>query len=87
MRTVAFALLVVWLSAIAVTTCAADAPAGDNEFFEKKIRPIFVEHCYECHGAGKSKGNLKLDRSTGWMRGGDSGAAVVPGKPDESLLD
>ena len=64
----------------------ADAPAGDNEFFEKKIRPIFVEHCYECHRAGKSKGNLKLDSSTGWMRGGDSGAAVVPGKPDESLL-
>ncbi len=66
---------------------AAD-PAG-IAFFEQKIRPIFVEHCYECHSerAKKVKGGLLLDSRAGWQMGGDSGAAVlVPGRPDESLL-
>src|SRR6187549_1605450 len=55
-------------------------------FFESKIRPLFVEHCNECHGGTKTKGGLSLDTRAGWQKGGDSGAAIVPGKPDESLL-
>lgn len=58
-------------------------------FFEQKIRPVLIEHCYSCHSAEakKLKGNLYLDSRAGWQKGGDSGdPAVIPGKPDESLL-
>jgi len=62
--------------------------AGEHDFFEKKIRPVLVENCYKCHSveSGKSKGGLLLDSRQASLRGGDSGAAVVPGKPSESLL-
>ncbi len=58
------------------------------EFFEKKIRPALVEHCYRCHGTNlkKIRGGLALDTRAGWVKGGDSGPAVVPGHPDKSLL-
>jgi hypothetical protein len=58
------------------------------EFFEKKIRPMLVEHCYKCHShdAKAEKGNLRLDTAAGTRAGGDSGPAVVPGRPEESLL-
>ena len=59
------------------------------EFFEKKIRPVLVKHCYQCHSAdAKSlKGALRLDLKSGWQKGGESGVpAVVPGKPNESPL-
>lgn len=58
------------------------------EFFESKIRPILVQHCYECHSeqAGEQKGGLLLDRQSGWMEGGDTNKAVLPGNPDGSLM-
>jgi hypothetical protein len=58
------------------------------DFFEKRIRPILAEHCYDCHDAdkGKTKGGLNLASREGWMKGGESGASVTPGKPDDSLL-
>ncbi len=66
------------------------SPAADGTaFFEQKIRPVLVEHCYSCHSAEaeKLKGNLHLDSKAGWEKGGDSGQpALIPGKPDESLL-
>lgn len=55
-------------------------------FFESKIRPLLVERCIECHGEEKQKGGLRLDSRAAWQAGGDSGKAIVPGKPDESLL-
>ncbi|MDA7921038.1 DUF1549 domain-containing protein [Verrucomicrobiales bacterium] len=57
-------------------------------FFEEKVRPILVTHCYECHSeeAGKRKGGLWLDRKDGWVHGGDAGPSLVPGDPGESLL-
>ena len=64
--------------------------AGPQDFrdFEKHIRPVLVEHCYSCHSAKaeKVKGGLLLDTREGIRRGGDSGPAVVPGTPGESLL-
>src|SRR5688500_6457834 len=61
--------------------------ADDLDFFEKKVRPILVERCLECHSAEKKiKGGLALDSRAGWEAGGDAGPAIVPGKPDESLL-
>jgi len=71
-----------WIS----QTQAAEPSAADLEFFEKRVRPILVEHCYECHRGEKPKGNLRLDSAAGWLAGGDSGAAIEPGKPDDSLL-
>lgn len=65
------------------------ADAAGIAFFEQKIRPVLVEHCYECHSdqAKKIKGGLRLDSRAGWLAGGDGGtAAIVPGKPEESLL-
>ncbi|NND99630.1 MAG: DUF1553 domain-containing protein [Pirellulaceae bacterium] len=58
------------------------------EFFERKIRPVLVKHCYECHSADSDvvQGGLRLDHADAMIRGGDMGAAVTPGKPDESLL-
>ena len=57
-------------------------------FFEKKIRPILAENCYECHSASskKVKGNLFLDSRIGVLGGGDSGPAIVSKKPEKSLL-
>ena len=57
-------------------------------FFEQQIRPLLAEHCYECHSASSKplQGGLRLD-TPGYIRaGGDSGAAFISSKPDESLL-
>src|SRR5688572_19528966 len=67
---------------------AAEPAAEDADFFEKKIRPVLIEHCYECHSAQseKLKGKLLLDNRDASRKGGESGPAVVPGNPDASLL-
>ena len=83
-------LLSLWLLA---PLQAADKPAEkltakQLTFFEKKIRPLLVANCYGCHSAKAKavKGGLLLDSRAGWVTGGESGTAVVPGKPGESLL-
>ena len=69
------------------TLClAAPAAADDAAWFEARVRPLLTERCIECHSAAKHKGGLRLDTRGGWEKGGTSGAAVVPGNPDESLL-
>jgi mono/diheme cytochrome c family protein len=73
---------------LASSSALAADPAGIT-FFEQKVRPVLVEHCYSCHSAEakKLKGNLYLDSKAGWEKGGDSGEPViVPGKPEASLL-
>lgn len=68
---------------------AASAPQVSPEqaaFFETKVRPVFVEYCFKCHGDGKHKGNLQLDGLAHLLAGGDSGPAIVPGQPAESVL-
>src|SRR5581483_4165666 len=83
------------LSTFAATLLAACGPqmarADDTtgkEFFEKKIRPVLVQHCYKCHSANAKapKGGLRVDSRAGLHKGGESGPAVVPGKPAESLI-
>ena len=61
---------------------------GSVEWFEKKIRPVLVKHCYECHSASSKAlgGKLRLDLRDGLLTGGESGPAVSVGKPDSSLL-
>jgi mono/diheme cytochrome c family protein len=60
----------------------ADHP---DDFFESRIRPILVDHCYACHTVSKL-GGLQIDSREGLLKGGKSGPAIVPGKPEESLL-
>ena len=78
------------LAAAPLAGATATAPdSAGLAFFEQKIRPALVDHCYECHSAGakKIRGNLVLDTRAGWERGGDSGEAVViAGDPEKSLL-
>ncbi len=85
-RTLRDAILYLFL-ALAFPAFGADDGTG-REFFEAKIRPVLIERCYSCHSveAAKAKGGLKLDSRDGLRAGGDSGPAVVPGKPDESLM-
>jgi Planctomycete cytochrome C len=61
------------------------------DFFENRIRPVLVEHCYECHSveasnSGKLSGELLLDSREALLKGGESGPAVVPGQSEDSLL-
>ncbi len=72
-------------------TAVLGAPPPDppaREFFEKKVRPLLARHCFECHGAEADEpgGNLRIDSRPSLLAGGDSGPAIVPGKPDKSLL-
>ena len=59
-----------------------------RRFFEAKIRPVLATQCGKCHAstAEKLRGGLRLDSREGLRHGGDSGPAIVPGNPDESLL-
>ncbi len=58
------------------------------EFFETQVRPVLVRHCYDCHSsdAAELKAGLYVDSREAMQKGGDSGPAVLPGKPKESLL-
>jgi mono/diheme cytochrome c family protein len=64
----------------------ASPAAGELAFFEREVRPLLVESCAKCHGAEKQKGGLRVDSLRALLDGGDSGPALVPGRPDESLL-
>jgi hypothetical protein len=82
---VLFALLVL------VNGLQAGGDSRGIDFFEKKIRPVLVEHCSSCHSKDaqakkKLRGGLLVDSRAALLKGGDSGPAVVPGKAQESLL-
>ncbi len=70
-----------------LSLAAAEFTAEQLDFFEKKVRPVLVESCFECHStATKGKGELYLDSREAVLRGGDAGKVVVPGEPEKSLL-
>ena len=56
------------------------------KFFEEKIRPLLARHCYECHGSKAQKSGLRTDSIEALLQGGDSGQALIPGNPEDSLL-
>ena len=73
----------------AAEPAAAVAPSSPAalEFFEKKIRPLFVENCYNCHSANtNAKGGLRVDDRGGLLAGGDNGPVIVVGHPEKSML-
>jgi mono/diheme cytochrome c family protein len=78
------------LAGLALTgrLAGADAvpTAAQLEFFEKEVRPILAENCYECHGPKKQKSGLRLDARAYILKGGEVGPVVVPGQPEQSRL-
>ena len=80
------------VAALAMMLPAARAAEEEGiQFFEQKIRPVLIEHCYACHSAAardakKLQGGLFLDSAAGIAAGGESGPALVKGKSAESLL-
>ncbi len=76
-----------WLLAVLLGSSRGFA-ADDAEWFKERIEPILINRCFECHShqTGKQRGGLTLDSRSGWATGGDSGPALVAGKPDESLI-
>ncbi|MFN0078636.1 MAG: c-type cytochrome domain-containing protein [Prosthecobacter sp.] len=71
-----------WISAL-ITVSAAAAPVD----FVRDVRPIFEQHCYECHGEKKQKSGLRLDIKSLAIKGGDKHAPdIVAGKPTDSPL-
>jgi hypothetical protein len=91
--------LVILLCAVGLLPAWSGSPAasgGANKpekpspeavrFFEAKIRPILADHCFKCHGEKKQKGGLRLDSRAEVLEGGDRGPALLPGRPEKSLL-
>ena len=79
------------LTAMLVTSLlstSSDSARADerDDFFEAKIRPVLVGTCFRCHGDAKTGGALRIDSREMLLKGGESGPAIVPGKPEESLL-
>ena len=67
---------------------AAGPETAGLEFFESKVRPVLVEHCFKCHSdkAPKLKGGLRVDSREALLAGGDNGPVLVPGMPEKSKL-
>ena len=76
------------LSALLVVLVVPTAFASDQTtFFEKNIRPVLAERCYQCHSSQTvASGGLQLDSRATLLQGGKSGPAVVPGKPNDSCF-
>ncbi len=79
--------LLLHLSGSGPLRAAAPEPTPEQvKFFEEKVRPILAANCYKCHGSEHQKGKLRLDLREMALGGGESGAVIVPGAPERSLL-
>lgn len=65
---------------------AEDVSETDAKFFREEVFPILKESCHRCHGEIKQKSGLRLDSREAVLKGGVNGPAIVPGKPEESLM-
>jgi hypothetical protein len=83
-----YAVIAAVICAAQLGAAADDAPISPEQarFFETKVRPLLADQCLKCHGPDKQKSSLRLDSRAAALTGGDTGPAVVPGKPAESLL-
>jgi hypothetical protein len=84
-------LMAIGIVALLAAKVSAQSAGADVDFFEKSIRPVLVQQCYECHSAaaaakGKLQAGLLLDTKQGVLAGGESGPAIVAGNPDKSPL-
>jgi hypothetical protein len=81
--------VIVWSVALAgraVAQSPSSASAAGFEYFEKHVRPLLAEHCYQCHGPQKQESGLAVNTVARLRAGGDRGVLVLPGEPDASLL-
>ena len=89
MRVLPLPTLLALVCSSTLLNAAPPAPTREQvEFFEKKVRPILVEQCFKCHSTAqkKNRGGLVVDSLAGLLQGGDTGPALVVGKPEASLL-
>ena len=82
LRTILATALAVANFPIAVFAAEADS----EDFFERRVRPLLAQRCWQCHGPEKSESDLRLDTRNGVLEGGLSGPAVVPEDLEASLL-
>jgi len=78
-----------WLLAAGLFAALSTGPVAavsPEDLFESRIRPLLVEHCFECHAGDAAEGGLRLDSRAGFDAGGDSGAVIDPATPAASLL-
>jgi mono/diheme cytochrome c family protein len=86
-RVAALLCCLAWSSLVSAEDAASEKISPEqHEFFEKQVRPLLVQRCLECHGGTKAGGGLSLQTAEGWRKGGETGPAIIPGKPDDSLL-
>jgi len=83
-----FEIPFIWLSLCLLSTSVRGDDRDGVQFFEAKIRPVLIKHCYECHAADSKslKGGLLVDSAAGLRAGGDSGPAIIAGQSEDSLL-
>jgi hypothetical protein len=84
-----FAMAAILVGSILLTPSrghGSDDQAAGPVLFESKIRPLLADNCFKCHGDAKQRGGLRLDSRATLLTGGDQGPAIVPGKPELSLL-
>ena len=86
MRIFRHVIPLITLAATLLPTPVTSAAPPRASIFETDIRPLLVARCGRCHAGGKKKGQLDLGSLAGIRRGSESGAVVVPGKPEKSLL-
>src|SRR5204862_3612779 len=79
-------ILLLLMSACALAVRAEGPSAEQIEFFEKKVRPLLLAKCFECHSDQNEESELRVDSLAELLAGGTRGPAIVPGKPAESLL-
>src|SRR4051794_28483475 len=77
--------LSILLSVLSLLYCG-EAKAQAKVDFASDVQPIFKSACYQCHGAEKQKGKLRLDAKTIALHGGKSGKAILPGQVEQSEI-
>lgn len=87
-----FFIIALAVSFVTASLAAAESPIPDKltaaeiDFFETKIRPVLVRHCYDCHAGASDEGNLRVDSRQSLLAGGDRGPGITPRFPDTSIL-
>ncbi|QDV25245.1 DUF1553 domain-containing protein [Aureliella helgolandensis] len=79
-------LTTAWLLACGLPAMAGELATAERDLFEQHVRPLLIANCIKCHDGHKQEGGLNLTTLEGLLQGGDSGPAIAPGNPDESLL-
>jgi mono/diheme cytochrome c family protein len=79
-------LLLSCFASAAAFAAEGDAQRDADKFFENEVRPLLSKRCFECHSERKQKGGLRVDHLGYLKAGGDTGPALVPGKPEESPM-